>query len=143
MKSANWITGLICASIMGILTTLLCLVIADGMIGLNYPPARKHIEYIGATVFWFGIIALPLIFHKWVKWRYTLMNLPLYYLLYFPIYEAFGLRHEHLFLQSGGFLELPVSFGAISAAVVIWVLQCFVYLIIHIVLYTIKKRNSN
>ena len=97
MKSTNWKTGLICAVIMGVLTTFLCLIVADGIIGLNYPPARKHIGYVGAAVFWFGMIALPLIFHKWVKWRYTLMNLPLYYLLYFPIYEAFGpVSYTHL-----------------------------------------------
>lgn len=142
MKSANWKTGLICAVIMGVLTTFLCLIVADGIIGLNYPPARKHIGYVGAAVFWFGMIALPLIFHKWVKWRYTLMNLPLYYLLYFPIYEAFGLGHEHYFLQTGGFISFSASWGAVLVAVVFWGLQSLVYLAINVVLYAIKKRKT-
>ena len=59
MKSTNWKMGLIFAVIMGILTILLCLVVADGMIGLNHPPARKYIEFIGSVVFWVGIIAWP------------------------------------------------------------------------------------
>ena len=61
MKSTNWKLGVISAATMGILTILLCLVVADGMIGLNHPPARKYIECIGAVVFWGGITALPLI----------------------------------------------------------------------------------
>ena len=121
----------------------MCLVVADGMIGMNYPPARKHIEYMGAAIFWIGIIALPLIFHKWVKWRYTLLNLPLYFLLYFPIYDVFGLKHEHLFLDSGGFLPLPTFWGAIMVAVVFWSLQSLVYLIVNIIFYakTIQQER--
>ena len=141
MKSTNWKMGLIFAVIMGILTILLCLVVADGMIGLNHPPARKYIEFIGAVVFWVGIIALPLIFHKWVKWRYTLLNLPLYFLLYFPICNVFDLKQEHLFLESGGFLPLPTFWGAIMAAVVFWSLQSLVYLIANIIFYAIKRRK--
>ena len=142
MNSAKWKKEAIFAVIMGILTVLLCLVVADGMIGMAYPPARKHIGYMGAAIFWIGIIALPLIFHKWAKWRYTLLNLPLYFLLYFPIYDVFGLKHEHLFLDSGGFLPLSTFWGAIMAAVVFWSLQSLVYLIVNIIFYAIKRRKT-
>ena len=142
MNATKWKKEAIFAVIMGILTVLLCLVVADGMIGMDYPPARKHIEYMGAAIFWIGIIALPLIFHKWAKWRYTLLNLPLYFLLYFPIYDVFGLKHEHLFLDSGGFLPLATFWGAIMAAVVFWSLQSLVYLIVNIIFYAIKRRKT-
>lgn len=134
--------GLIFSAIMGILTILLCLVVADGMIGLNHPPARKYIEFIGAVVFWVGIIALPLIFYKCVKWRYTLLNLPLYFLLYFPVCSVFGLKQEHLFLESGGFLSFPASWGAIVVSFLFWGLQSLVYLIANIIFCAIKKRKT-
>lgn len=70
------------------------------------------------------------------------MNLPLYYLLYFPIYEAFGLGHEHYFLQTGGFISFSASWGAVLVAVVFWGLQSLVYLAINVVLYAIKKRKT-
>ena len=141
MNSKKWKKEAIFAVAMGILTVLLCLVAADGMIGLDHPPARKHIEYMGAAIFWMGMIALPLIFHKWVKWRYTLLNLPLYFLLYFPIYDVFLLKHEHLFLDSGGFLPFPTFWGAITTAVVFWSLQSLVYLIVNLIFYAIKRRK--
>ena len=51
MNPEKWKKEALFAVIMGISTVLLCLVVADGMIGMDYPPARKHIEYMGAAIF--------------------------------------------------------------------------------------------
>ena len=69
------------AGVMGILTILLCLIVSDDLLGLNSPPARSQ---MGHYVFWVSLIGLPLLFYKFVSWRYTLLNIPLYFLLYFP-----------------------------------------------------------
>lgn len=105
------------AGVMGILTILLCLIVSDDLLGLNSPPARSQ---IGHYVFWVSLIGLPLLFYKFVSWRYTLLNIPLYFLLYFPIYELCGLKHTHLFLQTGGFISFPVWFGAILVTAYFW-----------------------
>ena len=76
------------AGVMGILTILLCLIVSDDLLGLNSPPARSQ---MGHYVFWVSLIGLPLLFYKFVSWRYTLLNIPLYFLLYFPAYELCGL----------------------------------------------------
>lgn len=64
------------AGVMGILTILLCLIVSDDLLGLNSPPARSQ---IGHYVFWVSLIGLPLLFYKFVSWRYTLLNIPLYF----------------------------------------------------------------
>ena len=65
------------AGVMGILTILLCLIVSDDLLGLNSPPARSQ---IGHYVFWVSLIGLPLLFYKFVSWRYTLLNIPIYFL---------------------------------------------------------------
>jgi len=65
------------AGVMGILTILLCLIVSDDLLGLNSPPARSQ---MGHYVFWVSLIGLPLLFYKFVSWRYTLLNIPLYFL---------------------------------------------------------------
>ena len=82
------------AGVMGILTILLCLIVSDDLLGLNSPPARSQ---IGHYVFWVSLIGLPLLFYKFVSWRYTLLNIPLYFLLCFSAYELCCLKHTHLF----------------------------------------------
>lgn len=65
------------AGVMGILTILLCLIVSDDLLGLNSPPARSQ---MGHYVFWVSLIGLPLLFYKFVSWRYTLLNIPIYFL---------------------------------------------------------------
>ena len=65
------------AGVMGILTILLCLIVSDDLLGLNSPPTRSQ---IGHYVFWVSLIGLPLLFYKFVSWRYTLLNIPIYFL---------------------------------------------------------------
>ena len=46
MKSKSGKANLVCAAMMGILTMLLCLVVADGVIGLSQPPAGNHMGIV-------------------------------------------------------------------------------------------------
>lgn len=140
MKSTNRKPGLILTGMMGTFTILLCLAVADGMIGLHQPPAGTH---LGAVLFWTGMIVLPLLFYRWVKWRDTLLNLPLYFLLYFPVYERFGLEHTHYSLETGGLIAFPAYWGAILVAVVFWGIQSLVCLIVNIISYATRKANSS
>lgn len=142
MKPKSWNKSLLYAGIMGISTVLLSLVVADGVFGLNQPPARATRELIGFLFFWSGMIALPLLFYKRVKWRYTFQNLLLYFLLYFPVCKAFGFQHKHYFLETGGFLSFPTYWGAILVAVVFWGIQSLVFLICKIIYWVLRKNNG-
>lgn len=128
--------------IMGICTIFLSLVVADGVFGLNQPPAKATREFVGFLFFWGGMIVLPLLFYKKVKWRDTFLNLPLYFLLYFPIYDMFGLKLTHSFLERGGFFAFPSYMGAILVAVVFWGIQSIVFLVINIICYVVRKKQK-
>lgn len=137
MNKANF-KRFLYAGMMGVLTIILCLIISDGVFGLNQPPAGSK---VGIVIFWISLIALPLIFYKLTQWRYTLLNIPLYFLLYFPIYEMFGLKHTHFFLQTGGFIELPTYWGALLVAAIFWGVQSLVYMLCKIVLYVWHRKS--
>ena len=142
MKSTNTKMNLIFVCIMGVFTILISLVVADGVFGLNQPPAKATRELVGFLFFWCGMIILPLLFYKRVKWRDTLLNLPLYFLLYFPVYNMFGLKLTHSFLKGGGFFAFPSYVGAILVAVVFWGIQSLVFLVINIVSFAIRKAKT-
>lgn len=127
------------AGIMGVLTILLCLVVADDILGLNAPPARSQMGY---PIFWVSLIGLPLLFYKLTPWRYTLLNIPLYFLLYFPVYELCGLKHTHLLLKAGGFIEFGPLWGAMLVVALFWGVQSFVYFVCNVVLHFWKVRKG-
>ena len=126
------------AGAMGLLTILLCLIVSDDLLGLNSRPARSQ---VGHYVFWVSLIGLPLLFCKFVSWRYTLLNIPLYFLLYFPVYELCGLKHTHLFLQTGEFISFPVWLGALLVTACFWGIQSLVYLMCNTVFRLLKKQQ--
>lgn len=118
------------AGMMGVCAFVLCLVISDGVFGLKQPPAGSK---AGIVIFWISLIALPLIFCKWTPWRYTLLNIPLYFLLYLSVYELFALKHTHLFLKTGGFMEFPPYWTALLVTAIFWGMQSLVYLLCKMV----------
>lgn len=128
--------------IMGICTIFLSLVVADGVFGLNQPPAKATREFVAFLFFWSGMIVLPLLFYKRIKWRNTFLNLPLYFLLYFRIYDMFGLKLTHSFLERCGFFAFPSYMGAILVAVVFWGIQSIVFLVINIICYVVRKKQK-
>lgn len=125
--------------IMCVLTMFLCLYIADDILGLNQPPAKGHISVCANIIFWGSLLGVPLLFHKQIQWKYTVINLLLYFVLYFPLYEICGLKLTHAFLQRGGFLEFPPLWSAILVAVLFWGAQSIVLLICHVI-HRIRKR---
>ena len=139
MNSQNRMMSIVYTIIMGLLTILLCLVVADGEFGLNPPPARSH---MGIIVYWASIIVLPLLFYKRVSWRYTLLNLPLYFVLYFPVHRLYSNKLTSMFLDTGGFIAFPAWGYAILVAVIFWGTQSTVYLITNIIFYVIRKRRT-
>lgn len=134
--------ALMLPALMGVLTILLCLVVADGIIGLNQSPAHRSTGIMANAFLWGGLIGLPLLFYKWVQWKYTLLNFPLYFLLYFPVYAMFGLKHTHYFLGTGGFIDFPTCWGALLVAVWFWGVQSLAYLICNLLCHIIQKQKE-
>ncbi len=81
--------GYIYATIMGVLTAIICLAIADGCIGVA--GTIKDFEDLGngyhtftlstsnptgRYIFWIGLLGLPVLFARKVKVKYTWANLP-------------------------------------------------------------------
>ncbi len=141
MKATTSKMNLIYVFIMGFLTILVSLAVADGVFGLGHLPADADKELLGDIFFWGGLIILPLLFCKKVRWKYTLLNLPLYFLLYFPVYEMFGVRHYHKFLESGGFIGSP-PLSAALVAVILWGIQSLVFLICGLISYAVRKVKN-
>ena len=69
--------------ILCVLTMFLCLYIADDILGLNHPPAKRHIAVCANLVFWGSLVGMPLLLHKQIQWKYTVINLLLYFFLVF------------------------------------------------------------
>ncbi len=131
---------LLYAGAMGLLTILLCLVVADHIFGLNAQPAESQ---MGHPIFWISLIGLPVLFHKSTPWKYTLLNIPLYFLLFFPVWKMCGLQvAHHLLLQSGGFIEFPAFWNALLVTALFWGVQSLVYLVLYVVSFILRKRKS-
>ena len=138
MNIGTFLKQLSFAFLLGILTILCCLILADGIIGMDawYFYARDLVILPGRIVFWIFIIGLPVVFSKWTRPVYTLINLPLFYSLYFPVKACFDhvdiYWHEDrrsLFMYKGGFDFFPVEFNACMMAVVFFAIE-FIVLII-------------
>ena len=125
------------ALLLGLLTLALSLAAADGLIGLNQPPAGTR---LGAVLFWAGLVGLPLVFWRRVRWRYTVVDLPLYFLLYFPIDLAFGPAHTHTVLSGHGFIAFPAALRAALTAAVFWGVQSLVYLAANAAARLLRRR---
>lgn len=147
MKERKFETSVVFALLLALLTIIFCLVIADGMLGLNgfkfdhghgagtiYPNVR-----IGNIVFWAFLIGLPVLFSRWVQWRYTILNWLLYFLMYFPVYYAFGLSHNHGLLQTGGFFAFPPWVNALFVGVGFFLIQSAVYVLCNLVGFLARK----
>lgn len=116
--------------IMGFLTLIVSLVVADHLIGLYQQPAHRLKGIFAHIVFYAGLIGLPALFCKKTSWIYTLFNLPLYFILYFPIADAAGSTYMHYFLRSShGLITLPDYFGAGITTIYFWIVQSIVFFI--------------
>lgn len=142
MKSANEGVRFVSAIAMGLLTLLLCLVIADGVLGIVRPPGGKN--PVAMWIFCFFLLVFPIFFYLLTKWRDTLWNLLLYFLLYFPIRWAFGPKSTHYFLAPNQFLSdiFPVWVDALLIALLLWSVQSLVYLFLNSLMLIASKRKG-
>ena len=138
------------AFLLSLLTVLFCLVIADGFIGVKgfqvdhgdgTGTIYRNIR-IGEVVFWIFMVGLPLVFARFVKWRYTVPNLLWYFLLYFPPYYGFGHAPNHGLLYSGGFFVMPAWASAALTAIMFFVIQSVVYLVYNLIRAFIELASN-
>lgn len=125
--------------IMGILTLIISLVVADHLIGLTQFPAHQRRGFMAHMVLYAGLIGFPILFCKKTTWVYTLLNLPLYFILYFPMAEAAGSTYTHNFLRSSrGLITFPDYFGAGITAIYFWIVQSIVFFL----LWSLRRIKS-
>ncbi len=134
------------ALVMGLLTMIFCLVIADGLLGIQGSRVDNGdgTGYLdtdvktGAIVFWIFLIGLPLVVAKWVRWVHTIPNLLLYFVVYFPVCYHFGSSIFHTFLDQGSLLSVTWLSALITAAV-FWGMQSVIFIVCDIGRYVWKK----
>ena len=150
MKEHEFDTSVIFAVLLALLTVVFCLVIADGFLGLNgfkvdfgdgTGVIYSNIK-VGHYVFWIFLTGLPILFFRWVRWRYTILNWLVYFLLYFPVYYAFGLSHNHGLLQTGGFFAFPPWVNALVVAVGFWTIQTAVFALCNLARFVVRKLQG-
>ena len=105
------------ALLMGVLTALFCLLVADGLLGLAGFQGETAIRYsrMGNLIYRAALIGLPLVFAKRVKWKDTFVNLAAYPLLYLAAawaaegLDALGITRQRKFLGffSGVLFSFP------------------------------------
>ena len=133
------------ALVIGILTVIFCLIIADGLLGINGLKVDHGVRFdvkTGAIIFWVFVLGLPLAVVKWVRWIHTIPNLILYFAMYFPVYFYFGRSGGHALLEPDVLLPLPVWLYALFTAVVLWGIQSVIFAICDIVRIVWKKCKN-
>lgn len=146
--------GYIYAIILGLLTILVCLVIADGCVGIagtirDYKEfADGHHEFTlvtsnptGRIIFWMGLLVLPLLFSGKTKVRYTWVNLPLYLAAWYVCLWIFGesVKHRYLAHPAQGFISFGDGFVSIGTTLLLWFVQAIVLWIMTLVRFIFRK----
>ena len=116
--------------LMAVLTISFCLILADGIIGISAPYNRETITLPGRIVFWAFLIGLPVVFSIWISPVDTFINIPVFYLLYFPVQMFFAKNNLYLdrrmrgfFMNQGGFDVTPPWLDGILTTVIFFVIQ--------------------
>jgi len=114
---------------------LLCVVLADGFLGLD--------NVVGKIVFWVAIIFLPIYARRFVKWRYTVINILFLFVLYLAVVAtAWENAHYSFFKTGGGWIAIPDWWGAIATTVILWGLESTVYATCNGVSLIKEKRGN-
>ena len=146
------------AFILGLLTVIICLAIADGLIGVAgtlgeciYDESGELIEYTlhikdptGKIIFWGGLLLLPVILAYWIRPRHTFINLPLFVLSWYVLSAVFGSHANHYFLShpARGFISFFEEFDPFVVAVFLWLPQFIVLLFVRVIIHLIQKMKS-
>ena len=120
------------AAAIGFVTVLLCVILADGVLFFHTNP-------LGNAAFWLFLIGTGASSPFLVKWRYTLVNVFIYYFMYYPI-NAVDWGGEHFFFQTGGMLKYDDDAYAITMAILLYILQSVIYM--GVCLLRIRHRKN-
>ena len=146
--------GYLFAFIIGLLTVLVCMVVADGLIGIEgtihdyieYPDGHhefslKVSDPTGRIIFRLGLFCIPVLFAWKTKVKYTWINLPLYMAAWYICYFIFGesVKHRYLAHPAQGFISFGNEFTSVTTTLLFWIVQAIVLLIVHFLLFIIRK----
>ena len=142
------------ALLLGLLTVIVCLVIADGMIGVagtvgDYTEDEfGNVEFTlhvkdptGKIIFSIGLILLPLIFGWFVSPRHTWINILLYLAAWYVLSAIFGSQVNHRFLAhpSSGFIDFFSEFTPFFTTLYLWISQFVILLTVKLIRYVLRK----
>lgn len=142
------------AVIMGLFTILVCLVIADGVVGIegvirDYKEFEDgHHEFAlvtsnptGRIIFWIGLLGLPVLFYKKIKVRHAWINLPLYLVAWYSCSWMFGesVKHRYLAHPARGFISFGDTFVSLWTTFLMWAVQAIVLWTVSGLCFMIRK----
>ena len=146
--------GYFYAFVIGVLTVLVCMVIADGFIGIE-GTIHDYVEYedghhdfalkvsdpAGRIMFRLGLFCIPVLFAWKTKVKYTWINLPLYMAAWYICYFIFGesVKHRYLAHPAQGFVSFGNEFTSVTTTLMFWINQAIVLWIITILRFMIRK----
>jgi len=147
--------------LLGLLTVIVCLAIADGMIGVegtigDYREDEfGNVEFTlhvkdptGRIIFWSGLLLLPFILGWFISLRHIWVNLPLYLIAWYVLSAIFGSQVNHRFLAhpSRGFVDFFSELDPLFTTFYLWIIQLIVLLAIkgiQCLLRKIKARRQS
>lgn len=146
--------GYVYALIMGILTVLVCMVIADGFVGVegtihdykefadgHHEFALKVSDPTGRYIFWIGLFGISALFSWKTKVKYTWVNLPLYLAAWYACSWIFGesVKHRYLAHPAQGFISFGEEFTVVTTTLWFWLVQAIVLWIIAFLRFIIRN----
>lgn len=148
------VQGYMYAVIMGLLTAIICLVIADGLVGVAgtikdfkdlgngyHEFTLSTSDPTGRYVFWIGLLGLPVLFASKVKVKYTWVNLPIYLMTWYICSGIFGESPKHRYLAhpARGWITIGEGLEPFSVMIMLWLVQAIVLLAIAFLCFAIGK----
>lgn len=147
LKNVAW------ALLMGLVTMILCLFVAERILGVSgyvvsveYGSDGEMLSAVNPHIkigLWFRricLVVIPLVFAKKVRWRYTWVNLFLFFGLYFPFRALAGQWPAMGYLGDGGsFLPIPWILNPIIMMFHFWGVQSLFFLVYNTFQFVRKK----
>ncbi len=149
------------ALLLGLCTVIVCLLIADGLIGvegtIGNPEWNDEGELIaytlhvrdstGRIIFRLGLFLLPILFACRVRPGQTWINLPLFVLSWYVLSALFGSHANHRYLAHPpqGFISIGEGLAPFTTAVFLWLTELLILLAVRGLLrlfYKIKTRRQ-
>lgn len=151
------VQGYVYAVIMGLLTSIICLAIADGWIGVAgtikdfedlgngyHTFTLSTSDPTGRYIFWIGLLGLPVLFASKVKVKYTWVNLPIYLVVWYICSGIFGdsPNHQYLAHPARGWLTIGEGLEPFSVMIMLWLVQAIVLWAIAFLCFVIRKMKN-